>query len=255
MCRARIVNLVDENDVPRENPEVKDLQYSTSTVDGVTPDTYNTPEESFAYVPCVSGPAAHPRKPVQPREMKSWNLIPLPEGDWFALKHFAPGFQVSVYDATLTNYFQVPSENVIPTHGAIRYIEHYNEFGPYSRFRFQLCNNFQRGRCQNGAACTYIHAAAAPETAQKIHMNNGTVYDTLPAGVVFPLFCRGHQRPQLIPSEYILVTKGAVDVYHAIIEGNPSNIQRPQHCAHFQFKKMCNRGADCGFIHSLVPQK
>lgn len=28
---------------------------------------------------------------------------------------------------------------------------------------------------------------------------------------------------------------------------------RPRHCAHFQFKRLCNLGSECNFIHALVP--
>ena len=142
----------------------------------------------------------------------------------------------------------------MPTHGAIRYIEHYNEFGPYTRFRFQLCNNFQRGKCHKGAMCTYIHAVIGGNEAQKIHLNNGTVYETLPQGAALYVYLpSAADKPDLVPSSKILWTKGAADVFDAVVNGRSSVIQRPQHCAHFQYKKMCNRGPDCCFVHSLLP--
>lgn len=42
---------------------------------------------------------------------------------------------------------------------------------------------------------------------------------------------------------------------HAITAGGNIDVPivRPRHCAHFQFKRMCNLGSTCHFIHSLIP--
>jgi len=259
MCRARVIYLVDEHDAPREKPEVLDLEFSASSIDGATPEVYSTSptDDVFAFVPQISSPAVHAKRTVPPREMKKWNLLPLPKVNWYMLENFEPGFQICVYDALMTSFFEVPSEHVFPTHGAIRYIEHYNEFGPYSRFRFQLCSNFQQGRCQKGSSCTYIHAYLNQDIAQKIHLNNGTMYETLPAGIVFnihPPNANGTLgRSETIPTEFILRTKGATELYHSVTNNCLSAFHRPQHCAHFQYKKMCNRGTECSFIHSMLP--
>lgn len=99
--------------------------------------------------------------------------------------------------------------------------------------------------------------------------------------------------PQLIPSEMILETIGARNTYRALCSGavpstttaatvaaaavggggggglrldgghlanpNPAAAAdataaiKPRHCAHYQFKRMCNLGTSCNFIHSLIP--
>jgi len=253
MCRAKVINLVDEHDAPVDFPEVKDLADS-----GISSEQSTSPrsEPESQYAPYVSAPVVPtPTRRVGGPNIKPWKLLPTPDSDWMTQQRFEPGFTISVYDAMLTLHFDIHSENVIPTHGAIRYIEHYNECGPYSRFRFQLCHNFQRGKCRSGAACTYVHAIVdGEENVQRIHLNNGTVYETLPHGVsLFVHLPSASVGAQQIPSEAILRTKGAVEVYKAVINDRFSAIHRPQHCAHFQFKKMCNRGSECGFIHSLIP--
>jgi len=252
MCRAKVINLVDEHDAPVDFPEVKDLSDYEITPEQSTspcsePEIQHTPYVSTAVVPTPMRRGC--------TDMKPWKQLPTPRPDWMMSQRFEPGFTVSVYDAMLTLHYDIPSENVIPTHGAVRYIEHYNECGPYSRFRFQLCHNFQRGKCHKGSSCTYIHAlVGSDETVQRIHLNNGMVYETLPRGAsIFVHAPSGLTEPQVIPSEAILRTKGAIEVYNAVINNRSCAILRPQHCAHFQFKKMCNRGTECGFIHSLVP--
>jgi hypothetical protein len=67
------------------------------------------------------------------------------------------------------------------------------------------------------------------------------------------------QTPQTIPSERILVTVGAQNVYNVLNnlragdhQNNAANL-KPRHCAHFQFKRMCNLGSECNFVHSLTP--
>jgi hypothetical protein len=169
------------------------------------------------------------------------------------METFPAGFTVKTYDRGLTGFFEVPSEWVVPTHGSIRFIEHYNEVGPYSRFRFQLCHSFLSGRCTRGFDCTYIHAAQLP-VPQEIHVQGVDIYERLPAGVTFFIHIPSAlKKPQMIPSEYIIRTEGSDRLFTDIVEGRRRSMNRPQHCAHFQFKKVCNLGANCSFIHSLVP--
>ncbi|KAG5512093.1 hypothetical protein JKF63_07557 [Porcisia hertigi] len=105
-------------------------------------------------------------------------------------------------------------------------------------------------------------------------------YSTIAAGIIFAVYPPNqlNSPPQFILSEHILQTEGAVQAYGAVVggaaaaaaaggggaaagggggggatAGNESTIVRPRHCAHFQFKRMCNLGTSCHFIHSLIP--
>jgi len=259
MCRAKIVQLLEDSIV------VVDLDEAIAAINavhggdakcdssdnGATSGHDSTP--TSVHDPIVASDVVFVQPTKNCKNVRNWVRLPLPEEHWEVAKTFPPGFHVGVYDAKLTSYFEVPSECVVPTHGAIRYVEHYNEFGPYSRFRFQLCNNFQAGRCSRGAACTYIHALGF-DRAQQIHLNNGTTGRTLPHGASFYVFMPSNTSPvpQFVPSTQILVTKGSLAVYDAIMSNRRSCIGRPQHCAHFVYKKVCNRGEECNFIHSLA---
>ncbi|KEG07494.1 hypothetical protein DQ04_09631000 [Trypanosoma grayi] len=122
---------------------------------------------------------------------------------------------------------------------------------------------------------------ASPEELQG--GRNSHNYPTMPPGVMFRVYPpnQGKSVPQLIQSELILQTFGASNVYSVLANSNYSNNNnssssgadagplsgadesnteaanlnnfKARHCAHFQFNKMCNLGASCNFIHSLVP--
>lgn len=174
------------------------------------------------------------------------------------LRHFEKGFFFGLYNHGSTQYYQVPSENVVPTKGALKYVEQYNSYGASLRFRFQLCHKFLAGKCDRGESCPYVHVTSLGK-ASSVHLNNPENSigkgDTLPAGAVLYIHPPGTitAPPQMIPSEYLLRTQGAMAVYEAVVNHTPCAIIRPQHCAHFQFKRVCNRGNSCNFIHSLVP--
>jgi hypothetical protein len=117
-------------------------------------------------------------------------------------------------------------------------------------------------------------------------------YETLPAGFTLTIHPpnashsttqapgggRVTVRPQPIPSEMILWTVGgemALQYTKDVQAGRASALPaaavvatnaaggenaaaggagaRPRHCAHYQFKRLCNLGRDCHFIHSKVP--
>jgi hypothetical protein len=190
------------------------------------------------------------------REKKPWTPI---DTTWLPRCHematFPAGFKVNVYDGRLTNYFEVPSEWIAPTHGGMRYVEHFNETGPYSRFRFQLCHNFLNGRCNKGFNCTYVHANQLP-TAHEIHVQGMDAYERLPAGLSLFVNMPGSTgRPQMVPSQYIIRTVGSERLYTDVLDNKHGTFVRPQHCAHFLFKKLCNLGPKCAFIHVIAPAK
>jgi hypothetical protein len=205
----------------------------------------------FSHQPYAPVLPVHPLACQRPK--RPWTPIAT---DWLPYCHelttFPMGFRFNVYDAKLTRYFQVPSEWVVPTHGGIRYIEHYNETGPYSRFRFQLCQNFLNNSCSKGYKCTYIHARRLPQS-RSIHVQGVGSYEMLPAGMEFLVnmpWTLGQL--QAVLSQNVIRTLGAERLYADAIDHKPGSCIRPQHCAHFLYKKVCNRGAECAFIHSLV---
>jgi hypothetical protein len=95
-------------------------------------------------------------------------------------------------------------------------------------------------------------------------------YDTLEPGFVLTIYGpnattnttgshRGEQSgPQRIPSEMILTTCGSETALAHMLSGADQGVKgavgsRPRHCAHYQFKRLCNLGRNCHFIHSKVP--
>jgi hypothetical protein len=211
------------------------------------------------------------------------------------------GSQFSVYDAGMREHYVIPSAKVALTRGAVKYATLFERYGNQTRFRFQLCNRYLHNRCTCGLECQYIHSHVVSESTH-VHLNENSItamgvkqmnaeelaggrntlgYKTMDCGMVFAVFPPNqlNSAPQLIPSEMILETEGAVQTYralgggadHASEKGGPSQtftqppypvmadgsvavpIVRPRHCAHFQFKRMCNLGAACHFIHSLIP--
>jgi hypothetical protein len=106
-------------------------------------------------------------------------------------------------------------------------------------------------------------------------------FDFFPPGLTITVFPPNSSQGQVqhIPSERIIRTSGASNVYQVLLCAQkqrdeklaevlrttgktptviPSIKQphslKPKHCAHFQFKKVCNLGGDCNFIHSMMPQ-
>ncbi|EKF28776.1 hypothetical protein MOQ_007464, partial [Trypanosoma cruzi marinkellei] len=210
-----------------------------------------------------------------------------------------PSCTFSVYDAEIQNHYNIESTEIVATHGSVEYLKMNEARGAQSRFRFQLCKRYLNKRCTRGANCQYIHTHSVPSPTS-VHVNENVIsaavveglemppevlrggnnkhgYPTMPSGIIFRVFPpnQGKSVPQLIPSEMILRTAGASNVYSVFAypgtgkgrdillttetadtsgseSGNLTNV-RARHCAHFQFNKMCNLGELCNFIHSLVP--
>ena len=189
------------------------------------------------------------------------------------------GWTFSVYDSDISQHYAIESKDVSITQGAIKYVDFFQKYGTQTRFRFQLCKRFLSGWCAGGAACQYIHSQVLSHSTQ-VHVNencatsasntfltpemvqggnNSLGYQTIPSGVVFPVYPpnSANVSPQSIPSEKILVTTGAQNVFNVLQsrggDAAACTSMKPRHCAHFQFKRMCNLGTECNFIHSLVP--
>ena len=191
--------------------------------------------------------------PSLPKSQKQWKHIPMdPHAPITSMTKFPPGWKFSVFNSHVTMYYEVPSENVQPTHGAIRYIEHFNEAGPYTKFRFQLCHNHRNGLCRKGFDCTYIHAMSLPRPCT-VHVNGLMGYNRLPAGLqicVHPTNSNGTS--EVIASENILLNFGSERAYREAFQGTSTPQHPPQHCAHFRYKRVCNLGDQCAFIHTNV---
>jgi hypothetical protein len=189
------------------------------------------------------------------------------------------GWTFSVYDSEMSQHYAIESQDVWLTQGAVKYVDFFQKYGSQTRFRFQLCKRFLSGSCLNGTGCQYIHSGVLSNSTH-VHVNENSAtsaatgfltpdmiagginklgYRTIPPGVVFPVFPpnSASATPQMIPSEKILVTTGAQNVFNVLSSrgGDISSCtnMKPRHCAHFQFKRMCNLGSDCNFVHSLIP--
>ncbi|RNE98289.1 hypothetical protein TraAM80_08846 [Trypanosoma rangeli] len=205
-----------------------------------------------------------------------------------------PGCTFSVYDSGIHNHYLIESTEIVVTHGSLEYLKMNESHGTQSRFRFQLCKRYLNRRCTRGTNCPYIHTHSIP-SPNFVHVNenaisaaavegfevfpeelrggkNGNRYPTMPHGTVFQVYPpnQGKNVPQFIPSEMILRTVGASNVYSVLLHSGANKAKdaaaadtagcenvgvnvKARHCAHFQFNKMCNLGEACNFIHSLVP--
>lgn len=133
----------------------------------------------------------------------------------------------------------------------------------------------------------HISSPTAPHPPPHRQTNGGPhsaldgPFEYFPPGLTITVFAPNNAQgqPQHIPSERIIRTAGASNVYQVLLCAQkqrdeklaevfrttgkmPSTVPqvkqphslKPKHCAHFQFKKVCNLGSDCNFIHSMLPQ-
>ncbi|PWU92881.1 hypothetical protein C4B63_34g364 [Trypanosoma cruzi] len=266
------------------------------------------PEGTCDYPTTMASRKTSQGNPTHPQELNQvtnaqqpidWNLLEqMMMMDPFKEVMCPPSCTFSVYDAEIQNHYNIESTEIVATHGSVEYLKMNEARGAQSRFRFQLCKRYLNKRCTRGANCQYIHTHLVPPPTS-VHVNENVIsaavveglemppevlrggnnkhgYPTMPSGVIFRVFPpnQGKSVPQLIPSEMILRTAGASNVYSVFAypgtgkardmlttetadtsgseSGNLTNV-KARHCAHFQFNKMCNLGESCNFIHSLVP--
>eukprot|EP00759_Apiculatamorpha_spiralis_P048090 PhF_6_TR43419/c3_g1_i1/m.66713 len=170
---------------------------------------------------------------------------------------YAAGFIFKVFNDERTHFIHLPSQYVLVTEGSNRYLNCGNteQMAP----RFVLCRHILRDRlCPRGSTCNFIHgvlraAEGDPNYRRvEVHKNDATEhggprYETLPPGAKMLIAYPGEERHVQIPSQNIYKTRGS-ELYHRVLpSGLPPRI--PQRCTHYQFKKMCHRGAECNFIH------
>lgn len=115
--------------------------------------------------------------------------------------------------------------------------------------RLVICRNFSlddiEGSCGKGDSCKFVHADLSQCKNRPIHVNYSwksiaaITYPCLPAGDSLSVLAPNERQPaEDVPSERILLTRGAT--------GKKGRMSR---CAHYYFNRMCNRGAQCNFIH------
>lgn len=268
MCRLRIVTIESiEEQQQRDHDDKLDQSFGPhSSLNSASSDCLSSsdshpavfqhqpyiPHFEMNYICDYQESTPSPMRAPYQRQIKPWTLMPIPQ-DWRTAAHFEGGCIFELFDSKLSNHFKIDSRSVVPTIGAIRYMENYNENGPYTRQRFQLCNRFQKGACTKGADCSYIHSAEVLK-ATTVHSFGDASHECLPAGLLLPIYSpHSNCPPQIVPSDSVLVTDGSAKLAAAVSCGNAHLFQRPQHCAHYQFKKVCHRGNECSFIHCLIP--
>ncbi|ORC92727.1 zinc finger protein family memeber [Trypanosoma theileri] len=152
---------------------------------------------------------------------------------------------VEVFDPDFKFMYLVPTNLVVHTPPARLNIS-----------RLVVCRNYipgKEGSCVKEENCRFVHADVDYDKlqAQSVHVNyiwrheDICTYKRLPPGDVLEVVSwNGAQRPDLIPSERILVTRRALS--HCEPNGSPLS-----HCVHFYCNRMCNRGENCNFIHAI----
>jgi len=115
-----------------------------------------------------------------------------------------------------------------------------------------LCRNYYvEGDCPKGRSCKFVHADVNHKDVKSapIHVNYAwrsmdlCTYPTLEAGSFVNVLLTNNRLPsEQIPTERILMTIGSLSAV---------NGEAAQHCAHYHFNRICNRGEKCHFIHAV----
>lgn len=125
---------------------------------------------------------------------------------------------------------------------------------------FVLCREFvQVGSCAHNEECIFVHgsmseASSSSGAAPKpIHANmkyatlDSARYPRLPPGETLNVMAPNGRPPGTqVASEFVFVTQGS------LLRNDESRVasRKPlSHCAHYYFNRVCNRGANCSFIH------
>ncbi|RNF03434.1 zinc finger protein family memeber [Trypanosoma conorhini] len=119
--------------------------------------------------------------------------------------------------------------------------------------RLVLCRKYVPGHpesCWKGSMCKFVHADTTGASQCPIHVNYSwrsverCTYQRLPPGeMIFVLAPNGREPAETFPSERILVTRGSLN--------RKSHAGPPSRCAHYYFNRLCNRGENCNFIHTI----
>ncbi|RNF11236.1 zinc finger protein family memeber [Trypanosoma rangeli] len=119
--------------------------------------------------------------------------------------------------------------------------------------RLVLCRKYVPGHpdsCWKGAMCKFVHADPMGALQCPIHVNYSwrsverCTYQRLPAGeMIVVLAPNGREPAETFPSERVLVTRGSLN--------RKTHAGPPSRCAHYYFNRLCNRGENCNFIHTI----
>ncbi|ORC92725.1 zinc finger protein family memeber [Trypanosoma theileri] len=150
--------------------------------------------------------------------------------------------RVEVYAPDFTSVISLPASSILhrppPSLGVSRLV---------------LCRKYIPGRpdsCWKGSMCKFVHADPTGAPRSPIHVNYSwnsverCTYPHLPPGeMILVLAPNGRQPAETFPSERVLVTRGSLN--------RKSHVGPLSRCAHYYFNRLCNRGEDCNFIHTM----
>ncbi|ESL06137.1 hypothetical protein TRSC58_06194 [Trypanosoma rangeli SC58] len=152
---------------------------------------------------------------------------------------------LDVFDCDFKTLYLMPSHLVVHTPPARLNIS-----------RLVRCRSYKPdewGSCSKEENCRFVHANVDYSTLESkpIHVNyiwrdeGHCIYERLPPGDVLEVYSRNkNKKPDLIPSERILVTRRAL-LYRK------DTTRSLSHCVHYYCDRICNRGKNCDFIHAV----
>lgn len=156
---------------------------------------------------------------------------------------------IDLYDSDLT---------VVSINTPVHSLEHVPSHDQRERDQhppFVVCREYEStGSCRRGNECSNVHGVMSADPPPKlVHVNllcetlESARYPRLSPGAILCIMAPNGRPPaQEVASEFIFVTQGST--MSSLVENSTSH--KPlSHCAHFYFNRVCNRGADCSFIH------
>jgi hypothetical protein len=125
---------------------------------------------------------------------------------------------------------------------------------------YVLCREFvEQSSCALGDECIFVHGSMTEASSlsaslpKPIHVNlkyanlESARYPRLPTGETLTVMAPNGRPPGTqFMSDFVFATQGS------LLRNDESRVasRKPlSHCAHYYFNRVCNRGADCSFIH------
>eukprot|EP00759_Apiculatamorpha_spiralis_P040513 PhF_6_TR39063/c1_g1_i1/m.58458 len=72
---------------------------------------------------------------------------------------YTPGWVLKAYSSDHELIYRVPSEHISLTKGSEKYIRLHNQYGPNTRYQFQMCSEYQARTCKFKDRCSFIHCS------------------------------------------------------------------------------------------------